>query len=40
MYLRLALRSTHIIDLEQTIPMMRRALTFVRQVCDKRGKIS
>ena len=39
MYLRMVLKSIHIIDLEQTIPMMRRALTFVRHVCDKRGKI-
>lgn len=30
----------HIIDLEQTIPMMRRALTFIRQICDKRGKVA
>lgn len=29
----------HIIDLEQTIPMMRRALNFVRDVYDKRGKL-
>ena len=30
----------HIIDLEQTVIMMRRALNFINEVCQKRGNIS
>jgi small subunit ribosomal protein S2 len=39
MYLLATINDIHIIDLEQTIPMIRRALRFVKKVCELRGKI-
>lgn len=39
MFLLVARGGIHIIDLEQSIPMMRRALSFVRRVSDQRGKV-
>lgn len=39
-YLLFCKDNIHIIDIEQTLPMMRRALSFVNKVSEKRGKIS
>ena len=39
MYLLVAREGIHIIDLEQTIPMMRLALAAIRHTTEKRGKI-
>ena len=32
-------KTIHIIDLEQTIFMLRRAMTFIQKLCKKRGYI-
>lgn len=39
MYLLVVRNNTHIIDLEQTIPMMRRGLFVIKQTTQERGKV-
>jgi len=39
MYLLVVRNNTHIIDLEQTIPMLRRALAAMRHTTQQRGKV-